>query len=433
MPSEKRLCFVIMGFGKKTDYSNPTAPPRTLDLDATYRAIIKPAVVAAGLRCVRADEIPHSGVIDQAMYEMLLRADLVVADISTANPNALYELGVRHALRPRTTIMIKEIEGKFIFDLNHLATVQYKHLGEDIGVQEAQRQKKVLKKLIAEVLSSGTHDSPVYTHLKGLREPAMSSEDFKKALRATVDSSSTLSKEVELAQAAARKVPTDHVAARNHFARAIKIRNRLRPSSHEASEADPYLLQQLALHTYKAKLPKPRAALLRAWKILEALHPSTSTDPETLGIGGAIQKRLWDLSKKRRNLDQAIDLYGRGFELRRDYYNGENYALCLDMRTQIQSDPGEAEYDRRTMLKVLSRVATDLELLLSKRAVSERTDYHWMLATMANVAYALKRRDAPTYEKRFRKRRLEGWMIETFNDGKRRAQTLALRLSQAST
>jgi hypothetical protein len=85
---------------------------RTLNLNAAYHNIIKPAVQDAGLLCVRADEITHSGVIDKVMYEMLLRADVVVADISTANPNALYELGVGHALCPCTTIIIKEVDGK---------------------------------------------------------------------------------------------------------------------------------------------------------------------------------------------------------------------------------------------------------------------------------------------------------------------------------
>lgn len=129
-----RVCFVIMGYGKKTDWGET---PRTLDLDATYEAIIKPAVEASGLECVRADKLAHSGSIDTRMYELLLRADLVIADISTANPNALYELGVRHALRPFSTIIMKELDGKFMFDLNHLATLQYKHLGEDIGAREA--------------------------------------------------------------------------------------------------------------------------------------------------------------------------------------------------------------------------------------------------------------------------------------------------------
>ena len=58
-------CFVVMGFGKKTDFETG----RTLDLDKSYRNIIKPAVIAAGLECTRADEIPHAGVIDVPMYE----------------------------------------------------------------------------------------------------------------------------------------------------------------------------------------------------------------------------------------------------------------------------------------------------------------------------------------------------------------------------
>ena len=61
------VCFVIMGFGQKTDL----ATGRVLDLDKSYRNIIKPAVTAAGYDCVRADEIQHSGVIDVPMYELL--------------------------------------------------------------------------------------------------------------------------------------------------------------------------------------------------------------------------------------------------------------------------------------------------------------------------------------------------------------------------
>jgi hypothetical protein len=102
--ARKKRCFVVMGFGQKTDF----ATGRTLDLNYSYRALIKPVVEEVGLECVRADEILHSGVIDVPMYQQLLLADVVVADISTSNPNAIYELGVRHALRPRTTIVISE-------------------------------------------------------------------------------------------------------------------------------------------------------------------------------------------------------------------------------------------------------------------------------------------------------------------------------------
>ena len=52
-----------MGFGKKTDY--PTG--RVLDLDKSYKYIIKPASEAAGYQCIRADEIQHSGNINVPM------------------------------------------------------------------------------------------------------------------------------------------------------------------------------------------------------------------------------------------------------------------------------------------------------------------------------------------------------------------------------
>src|SRR5438270_11861822 len=100
--AEKKKCFVVMGFGEKTDL----ATGRTLDLDKTYRIIIKKAVEEAGLECIRADDIKHSGLIDVPMCELLLEADIVVGDLSTANANAIYALRVRHPLRPHTTIVM---------------------------------------------------------------------------------------------------------------------------------------------------------------------------------------------------------------------------------------------------------------------------------------------------------------------------------------
>src|SRR5215475_7531908 len=157
-------CFVVMGFGKKTDFETG----RVLDLDQSYINLIKPAVEAAGLRCIRADEIVHSGLIDVPMYEQLLNADVVVADLSTSNKNAFYELGVRHALRPYTTVVIAEDGIKaFPFDVNHVVVRQYHHLGEDIGYGEVQRFGQELTKAIREIMEKEprANDSPVYTFL----------------------------------------------------------------------------------------------------------------------------------------------------------------------------------------------------------------------------------------------------------------------------
>src|SRR6185503_6195119 len=140
----------VMGFGKKTDFETG----RTLDLDMSYQNMIKPAVEAAGLKCIRADEIVHSGMIDVPMYEQLLTADVVVADLSTSNRNALYELGIRHALRPYTTVVVAEDGNKtFPFDLSHLVFRQYRHLGEDIGYEEVMRFREELTIAIGKIMA----------------------------------------------------------------------------------------------------------------------------------------------------------------------------------------------------------------------------------------------------------------------------------------
>src|SRR5438552_1307734 len=160
-------CFVIMGFGEKTDFQSN--PQRVLNLNRTYANIIKPAVEAAGHVCLRADEIIHSTVIDKPMYDNLLGADLVVADLSTSNVNAAYELGVRHALRPHRTIVMAEGNFKFPFDLSHLSILKYKHAGEDIGFDEVMSVRKALQEKIAALMDSPEPDSPVFIFIPTLK------------------------------------------------------------------------------------------------------------------------------------------------------------------------------------------------------------------------------------------------------------------------
>ena len=129
-----QTCFVVQGFGEKTDLSTG----RVLNLDASYE-VIKEAVETAGLRCIRADEIVHAGAIDKPMYDWIYRADLVIADLSTYNVNAAYELGVRYGVRPRATMIVAENQFKNPFDVSHIVTLPYEHLGKDIGRKEAIR------------------------------------------------------------------------------------------------------------------------------------------------------------------------------------------------------------------------------------------------------------------------------------------------------
>jgi tetratricopeptide (TPR) repeat protein len=349
---EKKTCFVVMGFGPKVDFETG----RKLNLDASYHNVIKPAIEDAGLECVRADEIAHSGVIDVPMYEKILLADLVVADVSTANCNAFYELGVRHALRPYTTIIISEDQFKFPFDINRNKILTYKHLGEDIGFGEAKRFAKQLKEAVQSILENDPPavDSPVYTFMHGLRRlklpqdlsadtasgpvaapaqfevPAPSADVSAKAVEAALDQThNALMKQVDEAQTAGE---FDRAKALLGAVRA------LRPD-------DAYITQRLALVTYKNNKQPVVERFQEARDLLLTLNPATSNDTETLGLWGAVHKNLWEATAERKHLDEAIRGYKRGFYLRNDYYNGINFAYMLNVRSANAQDRAEAIAD----------------------------------------------------------------------------------------
>lgn len=405
MSDDRKVCFVVMGFGKKTDYESG----RTLDLDATYEVIIRPAVELAGLRCIRADEVTHSGIIDVEMYELLVRADLVVADISTGNPNAIYELGVRHALCPNSTIVMKEEAGRLYFDLDHVSTFHYRHLGEDIGAREAGRAVRDLLLLINAALSSSKPDSPVYTFLPRLRRPMLSEEKFAELVDEMEAEQNRFTDLMRKAEQLA--------SMSDHFGAAVAFReaSNLKPN-------DPFIVQQLALATYKAAKPDPVSALIEGIKIIAALDPDQSNDPETRGISGAMHKRLWLATHQPAQLDKAIRHYRRGFEVRGDYYNGENLAACYDMRADLQIDPDEALFDRMSARKAREDIVANLECVLMDSASAERGDLKWVHATLANCLFALGHNDAALiHELKFRALTPALWEVATFEDGRTRA------------
>lgn len=76
-------------------------------MDKIYTKLIKPTLSSFNnIDNLRGDEISSSEIIDTDMFELLLSADIVIADITTLNPNAIYELGIRHALKPYSTIIL---------------------------------------------------------------------------------------------------------------------------------------------------------------------------------------------------------------------------------------------------------------------------------------------------------------------------------------
>jgi MAP3K TRAFs-binding domain len=381
-------CFVIMGFGEKTDFQSN--PQRVLNLNRTYEDIIKPVVEEAGHTCIRADEIIHSTVIDKPMYDNLLGADLVVADLSTSNVNAVYELGVRHALRPHRTIVMAESNFSFPFDLNHLSILKYVHLGTEIGFQEVMRVRKILKDKITTLMASPEVDSPVFLFIPTLQGASLAGSALE-AAEAPAAPSSAPTDNKSFAQ-----LLEDFRAAKGKVTKAadwntpLELLNRLATMQ----PGDPYIVQQLALATYKHEQPDKTAALVAAKVILDRLAPQTSSDAETVGLWGAIHKRLWDATKNRADLDEAIQAYARGYYIKNDYYNGINYAFMLDVRASTASGD-EAMVDR----VLARRIRQDLLAICDRAAASAEQqkpgsdELFWIGATKVEALFGLGRRD----------------------------------------
>ncbi len=94
--------FVIRGFKTKTDSKG-----NAVDFEKVHEALIAPALSACGLGGGTTAEIKDAGNIRADMFALILEADIVVCDITMHNANVFYELGIRHSLRKKHTVLIK--------------------------------------------------------------------------------------------------------------------------------------------------------------------------------------------------------------------------------------------------------------------------------------------------------------------------------------
>lgn len=164
----KPHAFVAMPFGVKQDSQG-----NAIDFNRVYTELIQPALQAAGLEVFRADEEERAGDIRTDMFQELLLADLVVADLTIDNPNVWYELGVRHALRARGVVLISGGRVPTAFDLYTDRKLRYsiKETGPDPSSIEQDKAK--LSDMVKVTLESwhGRKISPVYYLLQNLQEP----------------------------------------------------------------------------------------------------------------------------------------------------------------------------------------------------------------------------------------------------------------------
>jgi hypothetical protein len=139
--TDRRLCFVIgpIGAHKSDD---------RFHADRLLKLIIKPtfSVNFKDYKVERADEISKPGMIDSQVISHLIEADLVVADLTTRNANAFYELGIRHLIQ-KPVIHVYRRGEPIPADIQPYRAIEFEYKDKD-DIREA---KSALRKAVNEI------------------------------------------------------------------------------------------------------------------------------------------------------------------------------------------------------------------------------------------------------------------------------------------
>jgi hypothetical protein len=147
----KRTCFVVGPIGDLESEAR-------IHADWILEEIIQPVVTQfADFAVVRADQIAPPGMIDAQIIQQLLEAELVIADLSKENPNAFYEIGIRH-MAQKPIIHMQLSDEKTPFDVSLYRTLKFSRARPS----DLRKARGELKRAVEAVLSEGYKvDNPV--------------------------------------------------------------------------------------------------------------------------------------------------------------------------------------------------------------------------------------------------------------------------------
>lgn len=115
--AKNKDCFIIMPIADTEGY--PTG-----HFKHVYDNIVGPACEMAGYNAVRADDVKATNLIHLDILKKLIEAPVAICDLSSRNPNVLFELGIRQAF-DRPVVLIQEIGTPKIFDIAPLRYLEY--------------------------------------------------------------------------------------------------------------------------------------------------------------------------------------------------------------------------------------------------------------------------------------------------------------------
>lgn len=337
----KPLVFSVMPYGVRL---SPETGLR-FDFDRIHQEIVVPAAQAAGCQVIRSDHEALGGVIHTSMFERLLLADVVVADVSLPNPHVFYELGIRHATRPRATVTMGCFARSAVpFDIAPLRHILY-DLVDGVPADSAALISALTERIRTGLSERASTDSPLFSLVAGYQAIELSHEAAE-SYRDRVNSVLTWRALLVQAVATGDKGSVDHLVAEcgnnsemridavlayrdlEAYAEMIALLEHGEPSGMNSSE-----IELAAFARNRRNQPGDRTYALR---LLEALVNREGMSSERGALIGRIYKDSWLQARVQGAgeapalLLNAIDAYRRGLEADpRDPYPGVNLTTLL--------------------------------------------------------------------------------------------------------
>lgn len=382
------LCFVVMPFGTK-----PDGEGGTVDFDTVYFDLLAPAIREAELEPLRADQELVGGLVHKPMFERLILSDYALADLTTANANVFYELGVRHALRPYSTVLVTADVKRAPFDIAPGRMLPYRLDASGHPLNGANDRERLVEALWA--ARRAATDSPVFQLIDRLPRPEI---DFLKTDAFRDEAARAARRKQQLAEArrqdvgAVRRIETE--LGPLHDVEAGVLIDLL--ISYRATGAwdemirlieamsDPVRRTRFVRELYGFALNRASRGLDAERVLLETME-EYGPSSEIYGLLGRVYKDRWEserqgsILKAAGCLDQAIAAYRAGFEFDwRDPYPGVNAVTLMEIRVP----GGNAQQDLAPVVRYSNR----------RRIARSEADY-WDHATRVELAVVARDRD----------------------------------------
>ena len=439
-------CFVITSFGKKDNLKdlqekfsskNIAEPIKQINFDTIYEQLVKPALMKAGLEPLIEREETSMGSIHKTMYEKILLCEFCIADITNANPNAYYELGMRYAVKPYSTIpIIASSHFPLPFDIGGNRTFAYS-VDKDFNLTNLDNDINALSAILVNAKAKRATDSPLYDMVNGIRfQNAVAHEKtdvFRDQVKYDEDLKSKLAYARSIKNAEGKPDKQQCIDALNKIVEenkplenvqtAVLIDMMISYRNIEAfTEMQNYIeqLPQYVLNTVMVqeqyafilnrnggkKNPVDDVMIEKAIDLLKEFETNSMASSETYGIWGRLLKDKFDRAYKQNNigeakahLKKAMAIYEKGYESdMRDSYPGVNYVTCLELL-------GENE-------KAL-RILPAVEYAVKTKMKKKEPDY-WDNATLVELAVIENKYDeAEEFFYETKPLATESWMFGT--------------------